>query len=101
MVDDENIKKRVFTSELNENFIGKKVRVAGWVEDVRPLGSLIFLTVRDVSGIIQVVFIKGNTPQDTFSTAKLVARQSAVVIHGTVKESKAKGAKVEIQADDI
>jgi len=101
LVDDEKVKKRVFASELNESFIGKKVRVAGWVEDVRPLGSLIFLTVRDVSGIIQVVFIKGNTPQDAFLTAKLVARQSAVVIHGAVKESKAKGTKVEIQADDI
>ncbi|MGQ9468417.1 MAG: aspartate--tRNA(Asn) ligase [Nitrososphaerales archaeon] len=98
---DEEIKKRIFASELDESLIGKKVRVAGWVEDVRPLGSLIFLTVRDVSGIIQSVFSKGNTPQDVFSTAKLVARQSAVLIHGTVKESKAKGTKVEIQADDM
>ncbi|MCP8315199.1 MAG: aspartate--tRNA(Asn) ligase [archaeon] len=95
------MKRRIFASELNESLIGKKVSVAGWVEDVRPLGSLTFLTVRDVSGIVQVIFSKGNTPQDIFSTAKLVARQSAVLIHGTVKESKAKGAKVEIQADDL
>lgn len=97
----EKIKRRIFASELDESLVGKKVSIAGWVEDVRPLGSLIFLTVRDVSDIIQVVFIKGNTPEDIFSTAKLVARQSAVLIHGTVKESKAKGAKVEIQADDM
>jgi aspartyl-tRNA synthetase len=98
---DEKIKGRIFASELDESFIGKKVSIAGWVEDVRPLGSLTFLTVRDVSDIVQVVFIKGNTPEDIFSTAKLVARQSAVLIHGAVKESKAKGAKVEIQADDM
>jgi len=98
---DERIKGRIFASELNESLIGKKVNVAGWVEDVRPLGSLTFLTIRDVSGIVQVIFSKGNTPQDIFSTAKLVARQSAVLIHGTVKESKAKGIKVEVQADDM
>jgi len=100
-MNDEKTMKRMFVSELDEGFIGKKVSIAGWVEDVRPLGSLIFLTIRDVSGIIQVVFNKGNISQDIFLTAKSVTRQSAVIIHGTVKESKAKGAKVEIQADNM
>jgi nondiscriminating aspartyl-tRNA synthetase len=100
-MNDEKTMKRMFVSELDEGLIGKKVSIAGWVEDVRPLGSLIFLTIRDVSGIIQVVFNKGNISQDIFLTAKSVTRQSAVIIHGTVKESKAKGAKVEIQADNM
>lgn len=101
MISDDQIKKRFLASELDESFIGKKVSIAGWVEDVRFLGALIFLTVRDVSGVVQVIFNKKNIPQAIFSTAKSVARQSAVTIYGTVKESKAKGANVEIQADNI
>lgn len=101
MLNDQKTNSRVFASELDESKIGKKVSIAGWVEDVRPLGSLIFLTVRDVSDIVQVIFVKDNTREDILLTAKLVARQSAVLIHGTVKESKAKSVKVEIQADDI
>ena len=94
-------KRRIFASELDRNLLEQKVSVAGWVEDVRPLGSLLFLTVRDVSGIVQAVFRKSNTPRDVFTTAKILTRQSIVVIHGTVKESKAKHVKVEIQADSI
>ncbi|MGQ9719101.1 MAG: aspartate--tRNA(Asn) ligase [Nitrososphaerales archaeon] len=95
------IEERIFASELDKNLIGKKVSIAGWVEDIRPLGSLIFLTVRDVSGFAQSVFVKGNTPPDVFASAKSIARQSAIVIHGTAKESKAKGVSVEIQADGM
>ncbi|MEM3382960.1 MAG: aspartate--tRNA(Asn) ligase [Nitrososphaerales archaeon] len=101
MINNEAIEKRLFASELNKNLIGKKVSIAGWVEDVRPLGALIFLTVRDVSGVVQVIFNKSNTSQNVFLTAKSVARQSAIKIYGTVKESKAKVANVEIQAENI
>ncbi|MCP8310784.1 MAG: aspartate--tRNA(Asn) ligase [Candidatus Methylarchaceae archaeon HK01M] len=97
----EVLERRFFASELDESLLGEKVNVAGWVEDIRPLGALIFLTVRDASGVVQAVFGKSNTPQDVFTTASSVARQSIVVIHGTVKESKAKDMRVEIQSDSI
>ncbi|NHV97221.1 MAG: aspartate--tRNA ligase, partial [Thaumarchaeota archaeon] len=45
-------------SQLSEDQIGQSVRVAGWIEDIRPLGSLAFITVRDATGIIQLLLRK-------------------------------------------
>jgi aspartyl-tRNA synthetase len=90
-----------FSSDLNETIIGTKVSLAGWIEDSRSLGSLIFLTIRDVRGAIQVVFNKKSSPQDLFDMVKKIERQSIVLIHGVVQEGKSRDFKVEVNADDI
>jgi len=46
-------------SELNEELIGKQVVLGGWIEDLRKLGKMSFITLRDVSGISQVI-VKGR-----------------------------------------
>jgi len=38
-------------SELNEELIGKQVVLGGWIEDLRKLGKMSFITLRDISGI--------------------------------------------------
>jgi aspartyl-tRNA synthetase len=90
-----------FSSDLNETTIGTKVSLAGWIEDSRSLGSLIFLTIRDVRGAIQVVFNKKSSPQDLFDMVKKIERQSIVLIHGVVQEGKSRDFQVEVNADDI
>ena len=42
-------------AELNEKLVGEKVRVAGFVENIRDHGGVIFVDIRDMSGVIQVV----------------------------------------------
>lgn len=90
-----------YSSDLSKKLVGQRVSVAGWVEDVRSLGSLLFMTIRDVSGVSQAVFIKDKTPPGEFLTAKLVTRQSAVIVQGVVRKSRAKGMEVEIHAERI
>ena len=46
---------------------GEKVRVAGWVESVRHLGSLVFIMLRDSTGLSQLIAKKGSTPADTYN----------------------------------
>ena len=41
-------------AELNTAIIGKQVVLGGWVEDLRKLGKMTFITLRDVSGISQI-----------------------------------------------
>ncbi len=78
-----------------------KVTVAGWVEDIRPLGALIFMTIRDKTGLSQVVFKKKIVTSDVFDLARHVQRQSIVAIKGLLKEGKGKELRLEIEANDI
>jgi aspartyl-tRNA synthetase len=94
-------KRTHFCKELKRELIGKRVKVNGWVQDVRNLGSLLFITLKDVSGFAQAVFNKLECSKEVFKLAEEVKRQSCVSIAGTVKETKAKGLEVEIKAEDI
>ena len=51
----ENIYRTKYCGELRESDIGSDVRVAGWVENIRDHGGVIFLDIRDHYGIVQVV----------------------------------------------
>jgi len=76
---------------------GHKVIVGGWVEDLRELGKLTFLTLRDVTGVSQIV-VAG---QENLQQIKDLNRQSVVLITGTVQESKARDFAYEIKAEKI
>jgi len=83
-------------SELNEELIGKQVVLGGWIEDLRKLGKMTFITLRDVSGISQVI-VKGELNENL----EELNRQSVVSIKGVVQETKARDFNFEIKAEEI
>ncbi len=82
--------------EIKLDMIGQKVILGGWVEDLRKLGKMTFLTIRDVTGIAQVI-VKGEL------NAKIenLTRQSVLRISGTIQETKAKDFDYEVNAEKI
>ena len=64
---------------LDESFIGQEVKVAGFVENIRDHGGVIFVDVRDSSGVIQVV----SNDDSIFSH---LTRESSVSITGTIRK---------------
>ena len=54
--------ERIFGSELGQR-VGERVRLAGWLHNLRALGKLNFLTLRDASGIVQIVLTKAELDQ--------------------------------------
>jgi len=62
---------------------GTEVSLAGWVEDVRNLGGIAFLIVRQRGGTFQAT-IKKKSDEDLFNRASKVVRESVVVAHGKV-----------------
>jgi len=83
-------------SELTVDLIGKQVVLGGWIEDLRKLGKMTFITLRDVSGISQVI-VKGELNDNL----EEINRQSVVNIKGIVQETKARDFDFEIKAEEI
>ena len=68
-----------YCGEITIEDAGKTVRIGGWINSIRNLGSLVFLTVRDESGIVQVISEESEKLSD-------LTRESAVTITGTVQK---------------
>ena len=61
-----------YCSAVNESSLNKEVTVCGWVHNRRDHGGVIFLDIRDSSGLLQVVYEPEN--QDTFLIAEKLRR---------------------------
>ncbi len=70
---------------MTPGFSGKEVRIRGWIWRTRGSGKIVFPTVRDPSGAIQVTVKKGNLPDPQFEDALKALIESSVEITGTVK----------------
>jgi aspartyl-tRNA synthetase len=81
-----------FTSKM----IGQKVIFGGWVEDLRKLGKMTFLTVRDVTGLAQVI-----VKDDASKEVEGITRQSVIRIEGKIQETKAHDFECEVKAEKI
>jgi len=95
------MKRTHYSSDLIEGQRGKTVTVAGWVEDVRLLGSLAFLTLRDSRGVCQLVAKKQELDPESFGVISKSPRQSSVIVQGVLQESKAKKILFEIQVQQF
>lgn len=67
---------------------GEKVLLKGWVHDTRDLKKVRFIVLKDISGVVQIVGVNGETPAKIFDLMSKVNRESAVLIEGVVKDSK-------------
>jgi len=73
---------------------GTQIVIGGWIEDLRKLGKMSFLTVRDVTGLAQVIVKDITLPED-------MTRQTVVMVQGIVQATKARDFAYEIKAEAI
>lgn len=85
--------ERTHIGELSSH-IGKEVRIRGRVDTLRDQGKIIFIMIRDRSGIVQTVAWHGE--EEVFESAKSLTNESVVDIIGDVKEAKQVEAGYEI-----
>ena len=78
--------ERIFIGETPKN-IGKTVLLSGWVHNRRDHGKLVFIDLRDISGIIQTVVIPDGS--QAYETAKKLRQEYVVQLQGLVKERPA------------
>ena len=94
-------------TEVNNTMIGNTVTVMGWVQKSRNKGGIIFVDLRDRSGILQVIFEEANCGKISFAKAEKLRSEFVVAITGevakrggAVNENLATG-DIEVIAKDI
>ena len=80
---------------------GEDATVAGWVHEVRDLGGIAFLILRDRTGLLQVKFEKDELDEDLVETGLGVHRESAIQVSGRVEEEDRAPTGVEVVPDSI
>ncbi|MBU2565654.1 MAG: aspartate--tRNA(Asn) ligase [Candidatus Thermoplasmatota archaeon] len=90
-----------YSSEINRDDYDKEVVVAGWVQDVRKLGSIAFIQLRDRDGVIQVTALKKELNPELFKRLTEVPRESIISVKGVVKENKEAKAGFEILPKNV
>lgn len=74
-----NIYKDHYCDEINDSLIGKEVRLAGWIENIRDHGGVIFLDLRDSHDVVQIV-----SNDDSIFLG--LTKESTVTLKGTVRK---------------
>ena len=100
-------KSRTYCGDLNISHAGKKVMLMGWVDAIRDHGSLLFIHLRDIRGIVQVVFNPVFSPQ-SYGRASALREEYVVLVRGEVRE-RAKGTEnpnittgdIEVMAEEL
>ena len=74
--------------KIDESNYGKDVDTSGWIEDSRSIGSLIFLTLRNNTGKLQLIIKKNQVSEDLWNKIGNISRQSIVKASGNLVFNK-------------
>ena len=101
------MKRTCRCAELSEKNIGEEVTMMGWVQKQRNKGGIIFVDMRDRSGILQVIFEDGEINADDFAKAEKLRSEFVIAVKGkvtarsgAVNENLATGA-IELRAEEL
>ena len=81
----QGLKRTMRCGEVTQEMIGQKVTLMGWVQKRRNLGSLIFVDLRDRSGIMQIVFDENDIGTEGFEKAGSVRSEYVLAVTGMVE----------------
>ncbi|EQB87154.1 aspartyl-tRNA synthetase [Clostridium punense] len=99
------LKRNQMCGELRESHVGQKVTVMGWVQRKRNLGSLVFIDLRDRTGLLQVVFGE-EINKEAFEKADLAKSEYCIAVTGEIIKREAPNANlptgmVELKGESI
>jgi len=90
----------VSVRELGKH-VGQEVKLAGWLYNSRSSGKLVFLILRDGTGLCQCVVFQGNVSPDTYTLANSLNQETSLEIVGVVKENPKKPGDFELDVKEV
>ena len=95
-----NVRRTNYCGDLRLGDTGKTVSLCGWVQRQRDLGGLIFVDLRDRTGLVQLSFDDG-TDQAVFEKASSLRSEYVIAATGTVRERESKTDKIATGAIEV
>jgi len=91
--------QQTYINELKQH-IGETVTLKGWLYNKRSSGKLVFLQLRDGTGIVQCVVFKPNN-EELYELADSIGQESSIIVTGTVKEDTRSSIGVELDVTGL
>ncbi|MCK5561998.1 MAG: asparagine--tRNA ligase, partial [Thermoplasmata archaeon] len=86
---------------LSGEYTDKQIKIRGWIYRTRSSGKIVFATIRDSSGIVQIIVEKEQVGEDEFRAAKKAHVESSVILKGEVKKDERAPGGFEIRVSNI
>src|SRR5881628_885483 len=95
-----HLKRTALTSQLKE-YMDKDVVLAGWVHDVRVLGGISFILLRDMAGMVQVTAPKAKVSLDIVKEISTLHQEDVILVKGKVVSSKIAKKGIEVIPEQL
>ncbi|HIH70972.1 MAG TPA: aspartate--tRNA(Asn) ligase, partial [Methanothermobacter thermautotrophicus] len=82
-----DLRRTHYSKDIEPEMDGDEVTVMGWVHEIRDLGGIIFVLLRDRDGLIQITAPSKKIEKDLFKSIRKLKKESVVAFGGTVQES--------------
>ena len=97
----ENIYRNVYCGKVDTSYVGKTIRLAGWVNSIRKLGGLTFVTLRDETGIVQLIsedatIFDGLTRESTITVSGKVLKRTPDMVNPNMATGE-----IEVEIDKL
>src|SRR5581483_869101 len=86
---------------LRAEHVGQRVRLGGWVHRRRDLGGIVFLDLRDRSGLVQVAIGPAWAPREIIETAQGVGSETVILVDGEVVARPADAKNRDMATGDV
>ena len=95
------LRRTHYTNMITPDLDGAQVILFGWVQEIRNLGNLVFINLRDKEGVIQITATTKNTDSEVFEKIKKLGREFAIGVSGVVKKRDEAPRGIEILPQEI
>ncbi len=89
-----NLRRTNMCNDFRMSDIGKEVTLMGWVQKRRNLGGLVFVDLRDITGLVQIVF-DTDFSKESFEKAESLRSEFVIAVRGEVRERESKNPEME------
>ena len=82
-----DLRRTHYSKDVNPDISGEEVLIMGWVHEIRDLGGIIFVIIRDRDGLVQITAPSKKVDASILEDLRALRKESVVAIKGTVQDA--------------